>query len=134
MYDAQRDELRAELRKIDNASNAQPIKGMKTLGCGMNCPYAQLSAAAGSFSSSSRLSAGSQGSVYRGQLPSGTLAAIKQIKRVDLQVTDEILNELEAKVLSMLAHENIVPLIGSSSDGPEHCLVYQLMAGIQVAA
>ena len=125
LYDAQRDELRAELRKTANASYAELIEEMKTLGCGLSYPYAQLSAATGSFSSSSRLGAGSQGTVHRGQLPSGTIVAIKRIEKVDQQVTDEILNE--AKILSMLEHENIVPLIGSSSDGPEHCLVYELM-------
>ena len=67
LSDAQRDGLRVELRKIDNASNAQLIEGMKTLGCGLSYPYAQLSAATGSFSSSSRLGAGSRGTVHRGQ-------------------------------------------------------------------
>ena len=82
LSEAQRHELRAEVRKIDGSTSAQLTEGLKNFGCGVNYPYALLSAATVSFSDGSRLGAGSQGTVHRGQLPSGTTVAIKRIKKV----------------------------------------------------
>ena len=129
LSDAQRDELRAEMRAIDSSSDAELCaelgNSMKSLACGVAYPFEQLSHATDSFSADTLLGAGSQGSVHRGRLESGSIVAIKRLIKVDQQTTDEVINE--AKILALILHDNIVPLIGSSFDGPEHCLVYQLM-------
>ena len=68
---------------------------------------------------------GGFGTVYLGQFHNGFQIAVKCLKDDDEDVRKQF--ETELQVLSKYRHENIVHLLGSSKDGPQHCLIYQYM-------
>ena len=84
--------------------------------------YKELLLATDDFCADNILGSGGFGVVYRGEWK-GTQVAIKRLKGVN-NVSQAI---TELKVLNRYRIDNIVPLYGISLDGPEACIVYQLM-------
>lgn len=77
----------------------------------------------------SRLGEGGFGTVYKGLLDNRAVA-VKKLNPVD-NITPEQLHiqfNQEIQTLQMLKHENLVDMVGFSSDGPYPCLVYAFMA------
>lgn len=67
----------------------------------------------------SKLGEGAFGEVYLGRFRNGQAA----IKRLKGSASKQF--EVELKVLTKYKHENLLPLIGYSSDGPAPCLIYE---------
>jgi len=95
-------------------------------------PYAELQEAAGGWSEDRKLGSGGSGVVYRGQLASGTPVAIKRLGEEAAAATRggtaEEAWRTECSLLATTVHPNVVPVLGSSSDGPELLLVYGYMS------
>lgn len=90
-------------------------------------PYNLLANAANGFSEagiSHKIGEGAFGSVFKACLPDGKLVAIKVLKSELLD--QQFVNEVE--IMRKFRHENLLPLIGISTDGPAPCLVYKYMA------
>jgi len=65
---------------------------------------------------------GAFGSVFRANLPDGRQVAIKRLKQ---DLDKRFLNEIEA--MKDFVHDNLLPLIAISTDGPFMCVVSQFM-------
>ncbi|KAL3511481.1 hypothetical protein ACH5RR_030882 [Cinchona calisaya] len=87
--------------------------------------FRELAAATNNFRQESFLGEGGFGSVYKGQLLSGQVVAVKQLDRNGLQGNREFL--VEVLMLSLLHHPNLVNLIGYCADGDQRLLVYEFM-------
>ena len=94
--------------------------------------HAELLSATNQFSE--RLGSGGFGTVYGGCLSSGTPIAVKVLTQdpalgaaAGLPSDEQLMTEV--RVLSEVSHPNVVPLLGSSLDGPQKCLVYAHMDG-----
>ncbi|CAN4123393.1 unnamed protein product [Withania somnifera] len=87
--------------------------------------FRELAAATNNFRPESFIGEGGFGRVYKGQLPSGQIVAVKQLDRNGLQGNREFL--VEVLMLSLLHHPNLVNLIGYCADGDQRLLVYEFM-------
>ncbi|XP_027096797.2 serine/threonine-protein kinase PBS1-like [Coffea arabica] len=87
--------------------------------------FRELAAATNNFRQESFLGEGGFGRVYKGQLLSGQVVAVKQLDRNGLQGNREFL--VEVLMLSLLHHSNLVNLIGYCADGDQRLLVYEFM-------
>lgn len=91
-------------------------------------PFNLLANAANGFSEegicSHKIGEGAFGSVFKACLPDGKLVAIKVLKSELLD--QQFVNEVE--MMRKFRHQNLLPLIGISTDGPSPCLVYKYMA------
>ena len=94
--------------------------------------HTELLSATNQFSE--RLGSGGFGTVYGGCLSSGTPIAVKVLTQdpalgaaAGLPSDEQLMTEV--RVLSEVSHPNVVPLLGSSLDGPQKCLVYARMDG-----
>lgn len=89
--------------------------------------YAELCEATGGFRPESLLGEGGFGPVYRGRLgsSSGPEVAVKQLDRNGMQGTREFL--VEALMLSLLKHPNLVTLLGFCTDADHRMLIYEYM-------
>nr|AWW16523.1 protein kinase superfamily protein [Ipomoea pes-caprae] len=84
--------------------------------------YGELRVATGDFSPSNKIGKGGFGSVYKGRLKDGTLAAIKVLSAESTQGVKEFLNEIIA--ISGVEHENLVKLYGCCVEEDHRILVY----------
>nr|GME19378.1 putative serine/threonine-protein kinase [Ipomoea batatas] len=84
--------------------------------------YGELRVATGDFSPSNKIGKGGFGSVYKGRLKDGTLAAIKVLSTESTQGVKEFLNEIIA--ISGVEHENLVKLHGCCVEDDHRILVY----------
>eukprot|EP01018_Ginkgo_biloba_P034841 Gb_32091 [translate_table: standard] len=87
--------------------------------------YANIVKATDNFSESRCIGKGGYGVVYRGELESGSLVAVKHLFRDDPQAEIEFLAEMQT--LGSLRHPNLVPLLGCCIFGNQRLLVYKLM-------
>ncbi|GMH54265.1 hypothetical protein TrRE_jg9358 [Triparma retinervis] len=95
--------------------------------------YASLSGMTNSFSVQNKIGHGGSGVVFLGQIGRSQVA-IKVIRAMQGVQVDDTEFRTELNVLSMCKHENIVPLLGSSSEpGKPLCLVYRYMPGGSLA-
>eukprot|EP00250_Pteridium_aquilinum_P014218 c21853_g1_i1 orf=584-2020(+) len=85
----------------------------------------ELTTACNYFSEDCLIGEGGFGPVYKGQLDSGQVVAVKQLNQHGLQGNREFL--VEVLMLSLLHHENLVNLIGYCADGEQRLLVYEYM-------
>ncbi|KAE8704828.1 Nodulation receptor kinase [Hibiscus syriacus] len=69
---------------------------------------------------------GGFGSVYQGTLPDGQEVAVKVRSATSTQGTREFENELN--LLSVIRHENLVPLLGYCCENDQQILVYRFMS------
>jgi serine/threonine protein kinase len=95
--------------------------------------YASLLSMTNSFNVQNKIGRGGSGDVYLGRIGSSQVA-IKVIRTIQGMQLDDTEFRRELSVLSMCRHENIVPLLGSSSEpGNPLCLVYRYMPGGSLA-
>ncbi|XP_021800744.1 probable LRR receptor-like serine/threonine-protein kinase At1g29720 isoform X2 [Prunus avium] len=91
----------------------------------------QLKAATNDFNSANKIGEGGFGPVYKGQLPDGTVIAVKQLSSKSRQGNREFLNEMG--MISCFQHSNLVKLHGCCIDGGQLLLVYEYMENNNLA-
>jgi serine/threonine protein kinase len=84
--------------------------------------YKDLKIATGDFNPTNKIGQGGFGSVYKGTLKYGKVAAIKVLSAESRQGVREFLTEI--KVVSDIEHENLVKLIGCCVEDDHRILVY----------
>ncbi|KAK2431594.1 Leucine-rich repeat transmembrane protein kinase [Trifolium repens] len=85
----------------------------------------QIKEATKNFDAVNKLGEGGFGSVYKGQLPDGTVIAVKQLSSKSKQGNREFVNEIG--MLSGLQHPNLVKLHGCCVEGNQLILIYEYM-------
>lgn len=91
-------------------------------------PFRELQDATDDFSEENILGKGSFGTVYRGQLPEGSLVAIKRIPKEEHTLEGEFGFLRQIEVLGKVFHPNLLPLYGFCSRPQERFLVYPYMS------
>ncbi|KAK4851589.1 hypothetical protein QYF36_016584 [Acer negundo] len=84
--------------------------------------YKELRMATENFSPANKIGQGGFGSVYKGSLRDGTLAAIKVLSTNSRQGLREFLTEIN--VIADIKHDNLVKLLGCCVEGNHRILVY----------
>ncbi|KAL6205851.1 hypothetical protein ACLB2K_023103 [Fragaria x ananassa] len=84
--------------------------------------YKELRNATENFSGENKIGQGGFGSVYKGTLKDGSVAAIKVLSGDSRQGSREFLTEIE--VIASVNHENLVKLYGCCAEGNHRILVY----------
>ncbi|XP_039038552.1 cold-responsive protein kinase 1-like [Hibiscus syriacus] len=87
--------------------------------------YKELRNATEDFSPVNKIGEGGFGSVYKGQLKNGNLAAIKVLSVESRQGLKEFVTEI--KVISEIGHENLVKLYGCCVEDNQRILVYNYL-------
>ncbi|KAH0719664.1 hypothetical protein KY285_004503 [Solanum tuberosum] len=93
--------------------------------------YKQLRIATDDFSSVNKIGEGGFGSVFKGRLKSGKMAAIKVLSSESKQGVREFLTEI--KVISDVDHENLVKLYGCCIEDDHRILVYNYLENNSLA-
>ncbi|XP_062090463.1 cold-responsive protein kinase 1 [Humulus lupulus] len=93
--------------------------------------YRELKIATEDFSQLNKIGEGGFGSVYKGRLKDGKLAAIKVLSAESRQGVKEFLTEIE--VISKIEHENLVKLYGCCVEGNHRILVYNYLENNSLA-
>ncbi|KAM3343205.1 cold-responsive protein kinase 1 [Capsicum galapagoense] len=93
--------------------------------------YKQLRIATNDFSPVNKIGEGGFGSVYKGRLKSGKMAAIKVLSSESKQGVREFLTEI--KVISDVEHENLVKLYGCCIEDDHRILVYNYLENNSLA-
>ncbi|CAN4097105.1 unnamed protein product [Withania somnifera] len=93
--------------------------------------YKQLRIATDDFSPVNKIGEGGFGSVYKGKLKSGKMAAIKVLSSESKQGVREFLTEI--KVISDVEHENLVKLYGCCIEEDHRILVYNYLENNSLA-
>ncbi|KAL1555944.1 putative LRR receptor-like serine/threonine-protein kinase RFK1 isoform X1 [Salvia divinorum] len=91
----------------------------------------QIRAATDDFDAENKIGEGGFGSVYKGQLPDGTVIAVKQLSSRSRQGNREFLNEIG--MISCLQHPNLVKLYGCCIEGDQLLVVYEYMENNSLA-
>ncbi|CAL4885138.1 unnamed protein product [Urochloa decumbens] len=94
--------------------------------------FRELQAATENFSSKNILGKGGFGIVYRGQLPDGTLVAVKRLKDGNA-AGGEAQFQTEVEMISLAVHRNLLRLYGFCMTTSERLLVYPYMSNGSVA-
>lgn len=89
---------------------------------GIQFTYKELRIATNDFSLINKIGEGGFGSVYKGRLKHGKIAAIKVLSADSKQGVNEFLTEI--KVISDVVHDNLVKLYGCCVEGDHRILVY----------
>ncbi|EOY13840.1 Protein kinase domain - like 10 [Theobroma cacao] len=87
--------------------------------------YKELKSATEDFSLANKIGEGGFGSVYKGRLKNGNLAAIKVLSAESRQGVKEFMTEI--KVISEVEHENLVKLYGCCVEDNHRILVYNYL-------
>ncbi|KAJ4726578.1 Protein kinase superfamily protein [Melia azedarach] len=93
--------------------------------------YKELKIATEDFSPTNKIGEGGFGSVYKGRLKDGKIAAIKVLSAESRQGAKEFLTEIE--VISEIEHENLVKLYGCCVEGNHRILVYNYLENNSLA-
>ncbi|KAG6736093.1 hypothetical protein POTOM_061206 [Populus tomentosa] len=91
----------------------------------------QIRAATDDFDPSNKIGEGGFGPVYKGQLPDGTVIAVKQLSSKSRQGNREFLNEMG--IISCLQHPNLVKLHGCCIESDQLLLIYEYMENNSLA-
>lgn len=95
--------------------------------------FRELQSATDNFSSKNILGKGGFGYVYRGQLPDGTLVAVKRLKDGNA-AGGEVQFHTEVEMISLALHRNLLRLYGFCMTATERLLVYPYMSNGSVAS
>ena len=95
--------------------------------------FRELQSATDNFSSKNILGKGGFGNVYRGQLPDGTLVAVKRLKDGNA-AGGEGQFQTEVEMISLALHRNLLRLYGFCMTATERLLVYPYMPNGSVAS
>ncbi|XP_059444394.1 cold-responsive protein kinase 1-like isoform X2 [Corylus avellana] len=109
-------------RKKKTSSDKQTIEGVEGIENVNLYTYQELRVATNDFSPSSKIGEGGFGSVYKGRLKNGSLAALKVLSADSRQGVREFLTEI--KVITEVEHDNLVKLYGCCVEGNHRILVY----------
>ncbi|XP_023551950.1 cold-responsive protein kinase 1 [Cucurbita pepo subsp. pepo] len=93
--------------------------------------YKELKVATEDFSLANKIGEGGFGSVYKGKLKDGKIAAIKVLSAESRQGLKEFLTEIN--VISVIEHENLVQLYGCCVDDNHRILVYNYLENNSLA-
>uniref|UniRef100_A0A1D1ZA75 Putative LRR receptor-like serine/threonine-protein kinase At1g56130 n=1 Tax=Anthurium amnicola TaxID=1678845 RepID=A0A1D1ZA75_9ARAE len=91
----------------------------------------ELKHATEAFSPANKIGEGGFGSVYKGRLRDGTIAAIKVLSSESKQGVQEFLSEL--KTIANIVHENLVELLGCCVEENNRILVYNYLVNNSLA-
>ncbi|KAL1560367.1 putative LRR receptor-like serine/threonine-protein kinase RFK1 isoform X1 [Salvia divinorum] len=91
----------------------------------------QIRTATNNFDTANKIGEGGFGSVYKGELPDGTVIAVKQLSSRSRQGNREFLNEIG--MISCLQHQNLVKLYGCCIEGDQLLVVYEYMENNSLA-
>lgn len=93
--------------------------------------YKELRIATEDFSPANKIGEGGFGSVYKGRLKNGKIAAIKVLSAESRQGVREFVTEI--KVISEIEHENLVKLYGCCVEDNHRILVYNYLENNSLA-
>ncbi|KAL0301003.1 UNVERIFIED_CONTAM: Cold-responsive protein kinase [Sesamum radiatum] len=93
--------------------------------------YKELRIATDDFSPVNKIGEGGFGSVFKGKLRNGQMAAIKVLSSESRQGVREFLTEIQ--VISDIEHENLVKLYGCCVEGNQRILVYNYLENNSLA-
>ncbi|KAK4420663.1 Cold-responsive protein kinase [Sesamum alatum] len=93
--------------------------------------YRELRIATDDFSPANKIGEGGFGSVFKGKLRNGQMAAIKVLSSESRQGVREFLTEIQ--VISDVEHENLVKLYGCCVEGNHRILVYNYLENNSLA-
>ncbi|XP_031376958.1 cold-responsive protein kinase 1-like isoform X2 [Punica granatum] len=93
--------------------------------------YKELRRTTDDFSDSNKIGEGGFGSVYKARLKGGLHAAVKVLSATSSQGVDEFVTEI--KVISKIAHENLVKLYGCCVEHDQRILVYNYLENNSLA-
>ncbi|RDX81253.1 Cold-responsive protein kinase 1, partial [Mucuna pruriens] len=93
--------------------------------------YKDLKVATDNFSPANKIGQGGFGSVYKGLLKDGKVAAIKVLSAESSQGVKEFMTEIN--VISEIEHENLVKLYGCCVEGSQRILVYNYLENNSLA-
>ncbi|PKA56923.1 putative LRR receptor-like serine/threonine-protein kinase [Apostasia shenzhenica] len=91
----------------------------------------QIKAATNNFDLANKIGEGGFGPVYKGELPDGSLIAVKQLSAKSKQGNREFVNEIG--MISALNHPNLVKLFGCCSERNQLLLIYEYMENNSLA-
>ncbi|KAG6790661.1 hypothetical protein POTOM_006824 [Populus tomentosa] len=116
-------------RRIDSSQESQHMgRDDEELGSIQNVrcyTYRELRNATEGFSTANKIGEGGFGSVYKGRLKHGKIAAIKVLSAESRQGVKEFLAEIKA--MSEIEHENLVKLYGCCVEDNHRILVYNYL-------
>ncbi|XP_047939273.1 cold-responsive protein kinase 1-like [Salvia hispanica] len=116
-----------------NSAQSDPVLGDELSGV-QNVTlysYKELTIATNGFSKANKIGEGGFGSVYKGKLRNGQMAAIKVLSADSRQGVREFLTEI--KVISDIEHENLVKLYGCCVEQNQRILVYNYLENNSLA-
>ncbi|OAY28896.1 cold-responsive protein kinase 1 [Manihot esculenta] len=93
--------------------------------------YKELRNATEDFNPANKIGEGGFGSVYKGKLKDGKIAAIKVLSAESRQGVKEFLTEIN--VISEIEHQNLVKLYGCCAEGKHRILVYNYLENNSLA-
>ncbi|TVU17327.1 hypothetical protein EJB05_33352, partial [Eragrostis curvula] len=93
----------------------------------------EIQKATGNFCRENILGEGAFGIVYKGGLPDGSIVAVKRLKGRVSDVGDDQFHT-EVEVISLIAHRNLLRLLGFCTTDDERILVYPYMPNGTVAS
>lgn len=108
-------------------ANEADLRGLETVSFSLR----QIQAATSNFSPSNKIGEGGFGPVFKGELPDGTVIAVKQLSAKSNQGNHEFVNEIG--MISALQHPNLVKLYGCCIEGNQLLLVYEFMENNSLA-
>ncbi|KAJ6950566.1 hypothetical protein NC651_004289 [Populus alba x Populus x berolinensis] len=122
-------------RRIDSSQESQhmgrddeELRSIQNVRC---YTYRELRNATEGFSTANKIGEGGFGSVYKGRLKHGKIAAIKVLSAESRQGAKEFLAEIQA--MSEIEHENLVKLYGCCVEDNHRILVYNYLENNSLA-
>ncbi|XP_023758727.1 wall-associated receptor kinase-like 20 [Lactuca sativa] len=86
----------------------------------------ELKTSTNGFSKDRILGIGGFGEVYKGNLPDGTIIAVKSAKVGNIKSTQQVLNEVA--ILSQVNHKNLVQLLGCCIEAEQPLMIYEFIS------